>query len=288
MFQFAPVYVSAESMRWWLGRECFARHKCILATREEWMLEDEEDEEEDSVIHRYYERRERERLMGDDKDRSAGGAKVERSHSLSPDRSAERGQFAWYNEQFPPLALWVAGNDDLVDGRRLLRRFDRGREPHVKVVHKKIIEGYEHLDVIWAMDAIEKVGKEVKEVIWRTASREARGICRTPVGCEDEEDFFEDGDKGERASADGSRRSSEGDTRGDSCIALGKTKKSEGGASRRDVSPTLIDATAGEWSEEVHQDEKGEGDVEEEKQMSTEEEQQVSAQDEKQELAEET
>lgn len=26
MFQFAPVYVSAESMRWWLGRECFAKH----------------------------------------------------------------------------------------------------------------------------------------------------------------------------------------------------------------------------------------------------------------------
>lgn len=26
MFQFAPVYVSAESMRWWLGRECFANH----------------------------------------------------------------------------------------------------------------------------------------------------------------------------------------------------------------------------------------------------------------------
>lgn len=25
-FQFAPVYVSAESMRWWLGRECFAKH----------------------------------------------------------------------------------------------------------------------------------------------------------------------------------------------------------------------------------------------------------------------
>lgn len=26
MFQFAPVYVSSESMRWWLGRECFAKH----------------------------------------------------------------------------------------------------------------------------------------------------------------------------------------------------------------------------------------------------------------------
>lgn len=45
MFQWAPVYVSAESMRWWLGRECFARHKCILATREEGRLEDKEDEE---------------------------------------------------------------------------------------------------------------------------------------------------------------------------------------------------------------------------------------------------
>lgn len=49
MFQWAPVYVSAESMRWWLGRECFARHKCILATREEGKLEDKEDEE---VSHR--------------------------------------------------------------------------------------------------------------------------------------------------------------------------------------------------------------------------------------------
>lgn len=31
LFQFAPVYVSAESMRWWLGRECFAKHvsQCV-------------------------------------------------------------------------------------------------------------------------------------------------------------------------------------------------------------------------------------------------------------------
>ncbi|KAF1820875.1 alpha/beta-hydrolase [Dissoconium aciculare CBS 342.82] len=34
MFQWAPVYVSAESMRWWLGRECFAQQRCILATRQ--------------------------------------------------------------------------------------------------------------------------------------------------------------------------------------------------------------------------------------------------------------
>lgn len=33
MFQFAPVYVSAESMRWWLGRECFAKHVSHTASR---------------------------------------------------------------------------------------------------------------------------------------------------------------------------------------------------------------------------------------------------------------
>ncbi|KAG8530674.1 uncharacterized protein KY384_004029 [Bacidia gigantensis] len=44
-FMFSPVWVSAESMRWWLGRECFAQQKCILATREEKLQEDREDEE---------------------------------------------------------------------------------------------------------------------------------------------------------------------------------------------------------------------------------------------------
>jgi hypothetical protein len=54
--------------------------------------------------------------------------------------------------------------DDIVDGWRLLRRFERGREPHVRVVHSKIIDDYEHLDVIWAMDSVEKVGREVRDV----------------------------------------------------------------------------------------------------------------------------
>lgn len=107
----------------------------------------------------------------------------------SPDSSRkkrkDRGRFAWYDEQVPPFALWVAGSDDLVDGKRLLRRFERGREPHVEIVHSKIIEGYEHLDVIWAIDSIEQVGREVLETIWRTLPIELReGTCRVPVGCE--------------------------------------------------------------------------------------------------------
>ncbi|PFH61760.1 hypothetical protein XA68_16380 [Ophiocordyceps unilateralis] len=139
MFQFAPVYVSAESMRWWLGRECFAKHKCILATQETTRAEDQMSEDE-----------------------------VEAA--------------AWYDEHAPPFALWVCGNDDLVDGKRLLRRFEQGREPHVRVVHSKVVDEYEHLDVIWAMDAVDQVFKEVREVLWKTC--DARDVCRVPAGCE--------------------------------------------------------------------------------------------------------
>jgi len=168
MFQFAPVYVSAESMRWWLGRECFAKQRCILATREEGQLEDEEDEEdEDDML-----------FAGKSSCRTS-------SDDMGSDAAEARGRTAWYDEQVPPMAFWIAGSDDLVDGRRLLRRFERGREPHVRLVHSKVIEEYEHLDVIWAMDAIEKVGKEVREVVWRTAPEESRELCRVPVGCED-------------------------------------------------------------------------------------------------------
>ncbi|KAI1333364.1 sterol esterase [Xylariaceae sp. FL0255] len=162
-FQFAPVYVSAESMRWWLGRECFAKHKCILSTKEEWRSEDKEDGEVEAThSHR--------------KD----SAFSHQSKDLTKRR--QKGSTAWYNEQAPPFALWVAGNDNLVDGRKLIRRFERGREPHVNVVHSKVIPEYEHLDVIWAMDAVEQVFKEIKEVLWKTCN--ARDKCRVPRGCE--------------------------------------------------------------------------------------------------------
>ncbi|KAK0920481.1 hypothetical protein LTR57_009737 [Friedmanniomyces endolithicus] len=182
MFQWAPTYVSAESMRWWLGRECFAKQKCILATREEGRLEDLEDEEDDEVIRKFYVDREPKAVTPRMKlQRNITSFHCQTLTHQHHDQT--RGKYAWYDSRFPPLALWVAGADNLVDGRRLLRRFDRGREPHVRVVHKKIIEGYEHLDVIWAMDSIDKVGKEVGEVIWRTADHEVARVCRTPVGC---------------------------------------------------------------------------------------------------------
>ncbi|KIM97660.1 hypothetical protein OIDMADRAFT_105193 [Oidiodendron maius Zn] len=172
LFQFSPVYVSAESMRWWLGRECFAKHRCILATREDCHQDDAEDDLEDRYHHSC-----RLKEMGHD---PPGHRSLERrrAHERRP-----KGSTAWYNAQTPPFALWVAGNDYLVDGQRLLKRFERGREPHVRVVHSKVIEGYEHLDVIWAMDSIEKVGREVRDVLWKTCN--VRDRVRAPSGCEE-------------------------------------------------------------------------------------------------------
>ena len=179
MFQFAPVYVSAESMRWWLGRECFAKQKCILATREEGHQEDAEDAMEDYYHH----------TKTEDQEANDGSGRrtseVKRKHERRP-----KGSTAWYNEQAPPFALWVAGSDDLVDGRRLLRRFERGREPNVRVVHSKVIDEYEHLDVIWAMDSIEKVGREVRDVLWRTC--DVREKVRVPRGCEEVDAWIDD------------------------------------------------------------------------------------------------
>lgn len=156
-FQFAPVYVSAETMRWWLGHEGFARHKCILATKETLRGEDQFDHAENADIARTEQGMELQKIYG-------------------------KGVTAWYNEQAPPMAFWVCGNDGLVDGPRLLRRFENGREPHVKVVHSKVIDDYEHIDVLWAMDAVDQVFKEVREVLWKTCKDKER--CVIPEGCE--------------------------------------------------------------------------------------------------------
>lgn len=160
MFQFAPVYISAETMRWWLGSESFAKHKCILSTIEESICE----ARNDCHLH----------------------ADVEAEHDednepQDPCLGSKRDS-TWFRSQLPPFALWVAGSDGLVDGRRLLHRFQSGREPHVKLVYSKVIEEYEHLDVLWAMDAIEQVGKEVCQVLWDTMPEDARRVCRVPRG----------------------------------------------------------------------------------------------------------
>ncbi|CRL24602.1 AB-hydrolase-associated lipase region [Penicillium camemberti] len=157
MFQFAPVYVSAESMRWWLGSDSFAKHKCILSTDNDLLQETNANPHMRDPVSDH----------GDDPGDACLG-----TPAPSP----------WYGPRTPPFAFWIGGSDALVDGRRLLNRFQSGREPHVSLVHSKIIEEYEHLDVLWAMDAIDQVGREVSQVIWTTVPDDARQICRTPRG----------------------------------------------------------------------------------------------------------
>lgn len=69
--------------------------------------------------------------------------------------------------------MWATGSDELVDGRKLLRRLEDGREPEVTVVWKKTVEEYEHLDIIWATEARGGVG-EVSGVL--------RCIGDVPIG----------------------------------------------------------------------------------------------------------
>ena len=189
MFQFAPVYVSAESMRWWLGRECFAKHKCILSTKEEWRAEEREDEKERDCILKEAEKDMEGKKEVEKSKREAAVANkaTEEDNHKPPSRHSQhsrrpKGSTAWYNDQVPPFALWVCGNDALVDGKKLLRRFERGREPHVRVVHSKVIDEYEHLDVIWAMDAVDQVFVELREALWKTCN--VKDQCRVPTGCE--------------------------------------------------------------------------------------------------------
>lgn len=162
IFQFSPVYVSAESMRWWLGREGFAKHKCILATKTETRAE--------------------ERLDMQLRESSSGVGQQQQSIEMTTLNGGNGGGTrAWYDERVPPFALWVCGNDRLVDGERLLRRLESDREPHVRVCHSKVMADYEHLDVLWAMDAEDRVFREVRQVLWDNC--DVRDECRVPTGC---------------------------------------------------------------------------------------------------------
>lgn len=153
--------------------------KCILATKDEWSAEEREDADESNNP-----------LV-------AVPPEVHNQSPRSPTRNHHhrkhpKGSRAWYNSQSPPFALWVCGRDNLVDGDKLIRRFERGREPMARLVHKTVIPEYEHLDVIWAMDAEQKVFEEVREVLWRTCPEEERKRCRVPTGCEKVEIWVDD------------------------------------------------------------------------------------------------
>ncbi|CZR58610.1 related to triacylglycerol lipase [Phialocephala subalpina] len=166
-FMFAPTFISARCMAWWLGRGGFADRGCVLSTKEDLERENMED------------------LLFDFEAGAAGSihpveASVLREKLREEEEKGIRSE-SWYPPGTSPLAFWVADNDELVDGRKLLNRFKRGREPNAVIAHEHVVKGYEHLDVVWSCDIIERVGWEIRDVIWRTV--EVKDSVRIPRGC---------------------------------------------------------------------------------------------------------
>src|SRR5277367_2037478 len=91
----------------------------------------------------------------------------------------------WYDpELMPPISLYVGGRDRLVDGGKLIERFEQVE--NVQVIRSQLDEDYEHLDCLWAMDCIERIGEKVREDIWFTTTAETvvvqRGCFETDKG----------------------------------------------------------------------------------------------------------
>jgi hypothetical protein len=86
----------------------------------------------------------------------------------------------WYDpEMMPPVSLFVGGSDKLVDGKKMIDRFAK-IEKGVVMIRGQIDEEYEHLDCLWAMDSLERIGERVKGDIWSTTTEEDVVV---PEGC---------------------------------------------------------------------------------------------------------
>ena len=78
----------------------------------------------------------------------------------------------------PPISLYVGGRDRLVNGEKLIERFAEVED--VQVIRTQIDQDYEHLDCLWAMDCLKRIGEKVKEDIWFTTTSENVVV---PRGC---------------------------------------------------------------------------------------------------------
>lgn len=86
---------------------------------------------------------------------------------ILPDKAGVK----WYNTQFPKLVLVIPTNDRLVDAEKIYERITQ-METDVTLVDTIRVADYSHLDVLWAMDVVDKVAKPIHEIIKREAERE--------------------------------------------------------------------------------------------------------------------
>lgn len=73
----------------------------------------------------------------------------------------------WFPASFPPLAIFYGTLDTLVLGKPLVTRI-RERETNVRLVKVVALENYEHLDMIWGVNAIPECFVGIKEFIEET------------------------------------------------------------------------------------------------------------------------
>ena len=81
----------------------------------------------------------------------------------------------------PPVSLYVGGRDKLVDGRKLIERFETV-ESGVVLVRGQVDDEFEHLDCIWGFDCIDRVAKNVRQDIWSTIPIDEENVT-LPQGC---------------------------------------------------------------------------------------------------------
>ncbi|SCU96775.1 LANO_0E14334g1_1 [Lachancea nothofagi CBS 11611] len=129
-FLFSPVSISVKLMEWWLSqdprKQSFKTYaNNIFPERKTWFPTQQDPLRQESLHHANYERQS--------------------------------------TSDFPRILMFIPRQDRLVDGERLINHF-ANFEPH-SLYKIWYIDEYSHLDVLWAHDVIDRIGKPILENI---------------------------------------------------------------------------------------------------------------------------
>lgn len=127
-FLFSPVHISVKLMQWWLSLDPL---KSSFKTFAEDMFPD---------VKTWF---------------------PVHSESTSMDEHLHKNEHKPVTQDWPKILLFIPRQDRLVDGERLINHFIN-HEPH-SIFKIWYIDEYSHLDVLWAGDVIERIGKPMLE-----------------------------------------------------------------------------------------------------------------------------
>ena len=77
----------------------------------------------------------------------------------------------WFPKSFPPVSVIYGSTDYLVLGKPLVDRLLQ-YERNVEIVHILELQGYEHMDMVFGVDAYKVVFPKIKDTIVRTMDLE--------------------------------------------------------------------------------------------------------------------